>query len=169
MESKSRGSGVVAIGADHAGYRLKETLKVELTRKGFRIMDTGTDSEDSCDYPDFAAEVADAVRRGDAEKGVLVCGTGIGMAMAANKVPGVRAAVCNDAYCARYGRAHTDANVLTIGSRVVGESDARIILATFLDTGFEGDTEGGARHVRRLQKIEDLERKYGTKPTSRKD
>lgn len=163
MESKSRAMGIVAIGADHAGYRLKEQLKKQLSRMRMRIMDMGTDSEDSCDYPDFAAEVADAVRRGDAEKGVLVCGTGIGMSIAANKIPGIRAAVCNDEYCAKLSRAHTDANVLTIGARVVSEAEASAILESFLVTPFEGDSEAGSRHSRRLHKIQELERKYGGK------
>ena len=150
----------VALGCDHAGYRLKELLKVELEGMGFPVLDAGTESEESCDYPDFAVKAAEAVRSGRAGRGVLVCGTGIGMAIAANKVPGVRAAVCNDEYCARQARLHNDANVLSIGARVVEEDLAREILRIFMETGFKGDAAGGDRHLRRLEKIKEIERRY---------
>jgi ribose 5-phosphate isomerase B len=146
---------VIAIGSDHAGFRIKEIYKEELTRRGYDMLDMGTDSEESCDYPDFAQAVAEAVSVGDASKGVLVCGTGAGMAMAANKVPGVRAAVCNDPYTAQYCRLHNDANVLTLGARVVDEDEALRILGLFLDAGFEG-----GRHSARVEKIGEIERKY---------
>ena len=157
---REQGGRIVAIGSDHAGYHLKEILKEALVGIGYRVDDVGTDSEDSCDYPDFALKVAEAVGRGEAEKGVLVCATGIGMSMVANKVPGVRAAVCNDEYTARFSRLHNDANVLTMGARVVTEERARRILETFMATEFEGMGEAGARHLRRLGKIEDIQRKY---------
>lgn len=151
---------MVAIGSDHAGYRLKERLKAELIEAGLSVEDLGTLSEDACDYPDFAEKVAEAVASGTAARGVLVCGTGVGMAIAANKVPGVRAAVCNDTYCARQARLHNDANVLTIGARVVDEELASEITRIFMETGFEGDSQAGSRHSRRLSKIRDIERRY---------
>jgi ribose 5-phosphate isomerase B len=150
----------VAVGSDHAGYRLKERLKDELRRMGCEVSDIGTDSEESCDYPDFALAVAEAVSEGEASKGVLVCGTGAGMAMVANKVPGIRAAVCNEPYTAEYCRMHNDANVLTIGSRVLDPEAAVRILRIFMETGYEGERPDGARHVTRLEKIRDVERMY---------
>jgi len=165
MDSRKPDRGMAALGSDHAGYRLKEALKDELVKTGFRVLDTGTHSEEPCDYPDFGVRVAEAVSSGDADLGVLVCGTGIGMGMVANKVPGVRAAVCNDVQCAESGRSHNDANIITMGARVVSDRDARRILKAFLDTPYEGKGEGGARHARRLEKIRDIERRY----TGRKD
>ena len=154
------GEVVIALGSDHAGFLLKEELKGELRRLGYEVKDVGTDSEDSCDYPDFARQVAEAVGSGEASRGVLVCGTGVGMAMAANKIPNVRAAVCNDAFCARMSRAHNDANVLTIGARVVTPAAAKEILDTFLETPYEGAGAGGERHARRLSKLSRLEADY---------
>ncbi len=141
----------IAFGADHAGYRLKDHLAGILSRQGHEIEDLGPSCADSVDYPDFAATVAGKVAAGEAERGILVCGTGIGMAIAANKVGGVRAACCNDLFAARMSRAHNDANVLTLGERVVGTGLAEEIVRTFLDTPWE---EG--RHARRLDKIEAL-------------
>lgn len=153
---KAEDARPVAIGSDHAGYRLKELLKAELLEMGYRVRDFGTDSEESCDYPDFGLPVARAVAGGEASRGVLVCGTGAGMAMVANKVPGVRAAACNEPFTAGHCRMHNDANVMTIGARVV-EPDAAVgMLRLFMETGFEGD-----RHTRRLEKIEAVEREYG--------
>lgn len=149
---------IVAIGSDHAGFALKERFKSELAGAGHSVVDVGTDSEQSCDYPDFALPVARLVRDGDADRGVLVCGTGVGMSMVANKVTGIRAALCNDITCARMSRAHNDANVMTIGSRIVQADDAVPILQAFLETAFEGDGDSGARHTRRLQKLAEVER-----------
>lgn len=146
---------VVAVGSDHAGFRFKEKYKEELRRRGYEVLDMGTDSEESCDYPDFAQAVAEAVSEGKASRGVLVCGTGAGMAMVANKVPGVRAAACNDSYTAEYCRLHNDANIMTVGARVIDEAEAIRILWLFMDTGFEG-----GRHSARVEKIGDIERKY---------
>jgi len=151
---------LIAIGSDHAGFSLKENLKARLEGSGYRVWDVGTDSGASCDYPDFGLKVAEAVAGGQAASGVLVCGSGIGMAMVANKVPGVRAAVCNDLYCAEYGRRHNDANVLTIGARVVSADEAARIVDVFLETDFEGEGESGARHLRRIKKIRGVEVKY---------
>jgi ribose 5-phosphate isomerase B len=142
----------IAVGADHAGYRLKEHLARLLAREGHEVEDLGTSSADSVDYPDFAAVVSGKVAAGEAERGILVCGTGIGMAMAANKIRGVRAAACNELFSARMARAHNDANVLALGERVVGTGLAEEIVRTFLATPYED-----GRHARRLEKIRALE------------
>ena len=140
----------IAIGSDHAGFAMKEALKQYLTEKGYDVKDFGTDSEASCDYPDFAFAVADCVAAKEADKGVLVCGTGIGMSMAANKVRGIRAAVVGDAFSAEATRSHNDANILCLGARVTGPGLACKIAETFLETPFSGDE----RHVRRIRKFE---------------
>lgn len=142
----------VIIGADHAGYRAKEALKAELKNLGVDYEDVGADSEESSDYPDFAKRVADAVSGGQYERGLLVCGTGIGMAMAANKVRGIRAAVCHDVETARLSREHNDANVLTLGARVLSVEEMKEIVRTFLQTDFIG-----GRHERRVNKIRQIE------------
>ena len=139
---------VVALGADHAGFPLKEDLKTWLITHGYDLVDLGTQSADSVDYPDFALGVGSAITAGKADRGVLVCGTGIGMAMAANKVPGVRAAACSDAYTARMSREHNDANVLALGARITSREAAIEILEIWLDAEF-----AGGRHARRLEKI----------------
>ncbi len=142
----------LAIGSDLAGLVLKREVRRALDERQLAVEDFGTHSEDSVDYPDFAALVAQAVSRGDCALGVLVCGTGIGMSIAANKVRGVRAAVCTTEFEARMARAHNDANVLCLGSRVVGAGLATQIVEAFLDQRFEG-----GRHERRVQKIRDAE------------
>jgi ribose 5-phosphate isomerase B len=139
----------IAIGADHAGYELKEEVRRGLEEAGHEVRDLGTHSETSVDYPDFAVAVARAVASGEADRGILICGTGIGMAITANRVRGVRAASCSDCYSARMARAHNDANVLTFGARVVGPGLAGELVRAFLETGFEG-----GRHERRVEKIE---------------
>lgn len=143
----------IAMGADHAGYELKEKLKRRLLEQGFTVDDRGTISNDSVDYPDFAGEVGRAVAEGKADRGVLVCGSGIGMAVAANKIPGVRAANVTTVNEARLSREHNDLNVLTLGSRILREDEATRILETWLNTPF-----GGGRHQRRVDKISALER-----------
>lgn len=147
----------VALGADHAGYSLKEQVARWLGEAGHEVIDLGTDSEDRCDYPDFAFAVARAVGEGRAERGVLVCGSGIGMAMAANRVPGVRAAPCNDVYSATVTRTDNDANVLTMGARIVGPGLAKAILDAFMRTEF-----AGGRHARRIAKIAAFDDARGT-------
>ena len=142
----------VALGADHAGFELKEALSSYLTAAGHEVADLGTHSTQSTDYPDYAAAVGRAVSAGEAERGVLVCGTGIGMAIAANKVPGVRAANGYDLTSAHLARAHNDANVLTLGGRLLAAWKAQAILEEFLSTPFE---EG--RHRHRVGEIESLE------------
>lgn len=142
----------IAAGADHAGYEAKEHLKRFLAGRGHEVDDLGTHGSGSVDYPDFAARVAKAVARGEAQLGVLVCGSGIGMSIAANKVPGIRAAHCTDSYQARVARQHNDANVLCMGSRVSGPGVMEDTVASFLESAFEG-----GRHAARVEKIQRLE------------
>jgi ribose 5-phosphate isomerase B len=143
----------VAIGSDHAGYRLKEHLKGRLKERGHEVLDLGTDSEEPVDYPRFCAEVGRAVTGGRADRGIVLGGSGQGEQMAANKVHGVRAAVCNDLYTARLARAHNDANVLAMGARIVAPELATEIVDLWLATPFEG-----GRHVARLEQITAIER-----------
>ena len=147
----------IAIGADHAGFVLKESLKRTLIREGHEVVDFGTDSQDSCDYPDFAQGVGRAVAMGSFDRGVLVCSTGVGMLIAANKIEGVRAAPAESDEEVRLTREHNDANVLTFGAKFLDEQSAARMLGIFLNTGFEG-----GRHARRLAKIAQLERSYET-------
>ena len=142
----------IALGADHAGVGLKDALKPLLESRGVTIVDIGTHGGDSVDYPDFAALVSRAVTSGDADFGLLVCGSGIGMAIAANKLPGVRAAVATEVESARLSRSHNNANILALGARLTAEAQARDIVAAFLDTPYEG-----GRHQRRLDKITAME------------
>lgn len=151
----------IAIGSDHAGFKLKEALADHLKAKGFTLEDLGTYGEESCDYPDIARAVAETVSQGEADRGVLICGTGAGMAMVANKVPGIRAAVCNEPFTAEFCRLHNDANVIAIGSRIVDVETAEKVLDIFLSTGYEGDGDGGERHARRVAKIHEIEMLYG--------
>ena len=144
----------VALGADHAGWELKEALKAWLIDQGHQVLDFGTHSPDPVDYPDYAAQVAEAVAVGKVDRGVLLCGTGIGMAITANKVPGVRAAVCGDTFTARISREHNDVNVLCLGARLTGRDLAREILQIWLDSTFAGD-----RHARRVGKVTAMEQR----------
>lgn len=129
---------IVAVAADHAGFALKETLKRELAAGGFSVIDLGTDGPDSVDYPDYADRLADALRRGAAGRGVVVCGTGIGISIAANRHAHIRAALCHEPTSVRLAREHNDANVLALGARLIGEELARDCLRVFLATPFEG-------------------------------
>ena len=147
----------IALGADHAGFELKEALKAWLIDHGYQVLDYGTHSTESVDYPDYAAQVAEAVANQKVERGLLFCGTGLGMAMAANKVPGVRAALCPDLYTARMSREHNDANVLTLGGRLMGPEMALDILKLWIETEF-----AGGRHRRRVDKIGDIERLHAS-------
>jgi ribose 5-phosphate isomerase B len=149
----------IAIGADHAGYELKEKLKVELSQSGYEVADLGAHEYDALDdYPDFAKNVATAVAGGDAEKGIVVCGSGVGASVAANKVKGVRASIATDTYSARQGVEHDDLNVLAVGARVTGIEVVREIVRSFLEARFSGEE----RHVRRLQKVLDIEAKLSS-------
>lgn len=141
----------IAIGSDHAGFKLKEKIKGFLDELGYQYKDYGTDSEESVDYPDFAAKVAEVVSKGEFDRGILVCGTGIGMSIAANKFPNVRATLCYDTTTARLSREHNDANVLTLGGRLTDEKTAKEIVGIWLKTEFLGE-----RHARRVDKINRL-------------
>jgi ribose 5-phosphate isomerase B len=138
----------VAIGADHAGLRLKTLLIEELEKMGCEALDLGTNSPESVDYPDYAEAVAKALEDGEAARGILICGTGIGMSIAANRHPNIRAAVCHDVSSARLARQHNDANVLALGGRVTGDEVAKDCLRVFLNTAFEG-----GRHAHRVAKL----------------
>jgi ribose 5-phosphate isomerase B len=144
----------IAIGADHAGFELKNQLGESLRRVGHEVQDFGTQSAESADYPDYAGRVAEAVAAGAAERGLLVCGTGVGMSIAANKVNGIRAALGVTPEEVRLTRAHNDANILTLGARFTDPATARDLVQVFLDTPFEG-----GRHQRRIAKISQLEEK----------
>jgi ribose 5-phosphate isomerase B len=139
----------IALGADHAGWELKDAIRAWLVEHGHEVEDLGTDSSASVDYPDFACRVAHRIASGRAERGVLVCGTGVGMAITANRTPGVRAVNCIDSFTARMARSHNDANVLALGARVVGVGLALELLETFLAEPF-----AGGRHTRRVERIE---------------
>ena len=150
---------MIAIGSDHGGYELKQFLMKYLDEQGLAYKDFGTYSSESCDYPIYGEAVARAVAGGECEKGVIICGTGIGISIAANKVKGVRAALCGDCYSAEYTRRHNDANILALGARVVGSGLAMKILDTFLNTEFEGGRH--ARRVELISAIEERERACG--------
>lgn len=137
------------IATDHAGYALKAFVKEYIKSKGYEIIDLGTDSADSVDYPDFGKKCANAVIADKGSFGIIICGTGIGISIAANKVCGIRAALCHDAYTAKMSRAHNNANILAFGERVVGKGVVESIIDTFCETEFEG-----GRHARRVDKIE---------------
>ena len=142
---------MIAIGSDHGGFELKRKLMEHLSERGLEYKDFGTYSSASCDYPVYAKAVARAVASGECDRGILICGTGIGVSMTANKVHGIRAALCGDCFSAEATRQHNDANILCMGARVVGEGLALKIADTFLDTPFSNDE----RHIRRISMIED--------------
>jgi len=147
---------MIAIGSDHAGYSLKVEIVKYLKENGYEVKDFGThDGDKSVDYPDYGLAVAEAVKNGECEKGIIVCGTGIGISISANKVSGIRAAVCTDSYMAKMSREHNDANVLALGSRVVGVGLALDIVETWLKTEFLG-----GRHKTRVDKISEIEKKH---------
>ena len=141
---------MIAIGSDHGGYDIKESVIKHLKENGVEVKDVGCYAKESCDYPVFGHAVAKAVAEGKCEKGIVICTTGIGISMAANKVPGIRCALCSDAFSAKMTRLHNDANVLSMGAGIVGENLALEIVETFLNTAFSGD----ARHQRRVDLIE---------------
>ena len=143
---------MICIGSDQAGFPMKEMLRTYLAKKGFEVSDKGTFDTQPVDYPDYAARVADEVASGKAEFGIVVCGTGIGISMAANKIHGIRAALCTNTTMARLAREHNDANVLTMGARIIGDELARDIADAFLSAAFDGD-----RHTARVEKIMALE------------
>ncbi len=146
----------IAIACDHGGLNLKNAMKKYVESLGHETIDFGTYTKDSCDYPDFAAAAAEAVAGGECDRGIVVCSSGIGVSIVANKVPGVRCAHCHDLYCAKYTRLHNDANMIAFGEKVIGEGMMQELVYTFLNTEFEG----GERHERRVAKIKELEEKY---------
>jgi ribose 5-phosphate isomerase B len=144
----------VAIGSDHAGFELKEMISNIVKEMGNEVIDMGTGSSCSVDYPDYAEAVADAVSKGKVERGILICGTGIGMSIVANKFKNVRAALCNDLFTAKMSRLHNDANILCLGGKIIGKDLAKEIVHIWFSTHFEG-----GRHEKRLEKINLIERK----------
>ena len=142
----------IAIGSDHAGLELKNHIKGYLEEKGFEITDCGTYTSDSCNYPEFGEKVAMAVKSGEAEKGVLVCGTGVGISIAANKVKGIRAVVCSEPYSAEMAVRHNNANIVSFGARVIGQATAESIVDAFFNAEYEGE-----RHAKRVELIAEIE------------
>ncbi|MFD3158261.1 ribose 5-phosphate isomerase B [Haloimpatiens sp. FM7330] len=145
----------IAIGSDHGGFNLKQDIMKHLESKKIEVKDFGTYTNESCDYPDFAQKVAEEVAEQNFEFGILICGTGIGISISANKVPGIRAALCCDTFSAHACREHNNANILALGERVVGRGLALDIVDTFLNSEFEG-----GRHAKRVNKISEIEKKY---------
>lgn len=144
----------IAVGADHAGFPIKGLVLEIIQLKGHEALDLGTDSTESVDYPDFAEKVGRAIQQGDADRGILICGSGVGAAVAANKMIGIRAALCHDTYSAHQSVEHDDANVLALGTRIIGPELAAEIIHNFIDAEFSGEE----RHVRRLNKVLAIER-----------
>jgi ribose 5-phosphate isomerase B len=149
---------LIGIGSDHGGFYLKAEIIKFLTQNGYEVKDFGTCSNESVDYPDFGQAVAEAVSKGECDKGIVICGTGIGISIAANKVKGIRAALCTDSYMAKMSREHNDSNILALGERVLGLGAALDIVETWLDTKYVG-----GRHQLRLNKIAQIEEKYRNK------
>lgn len=143
----------IAIGADHAGYRLKDVIVPKLHEWGHEVVDVGCDCADSVDYPDYAVPVCDMVVKGEVDRGILICGTGIGMSIAANKTPGIRCALVHDLFSAKATREHNDSNVLSMGERIIGPGVAEEIVKVWLDTPFSGNE----RHWNRVRKVMDIE------------
>lgn len=146
---------IIAIGTDHGGYDLKESLLKYLKSKGYELIDCGTDSDESVDYPDYGLKVAEKIISNKAELGVLICTTGIGQSIVANKIPGIRAALCLNVDQAEHSRKHNDANVIVFGAKYTKEKEAKKIIDIWLDTAFEG-----GRHKIRVDKIKEIEKKY---------
>ena len=147
----------IVVGADHAGFKLKELIGAELRGSAHEVIDVGTDSDAPVDYPDYAEAVGKVILDGKADRGVLICGSGVGASVAANKLPGIRAALCHDTYSARQGVEHDDMNILVLGGRVIGAELARELVRAYLSAVFTNEE----RHRRRLEKIKALETRYG--------
>jgi len=145
----------IAIASDHAGFALKEEIGAQLRREGFLVLDLGTNTTEPVDYPDYSRAIGKAIQEGQAERGILVCGSGVGASVAANKMKGVRAGLCHDTYSAHQGVEHDDMNVLCLGARVIGTELARELVTSFLAARFSGEE----RHVRRLDKVKEIEAK----------
>jgi len=155
----------VVLGSDHAGFTLKQHLLEEVRRLGHEVLDVGTHGPEAVDYPDFALAVAEAIRGGRAERGVLLCGSGVGASVALNKVPGLRGAVCHDTYSAHQGVEHDDMNVLVLGARIVGPALADELVRAFLPARFTGEE----RHLRRLGKVQAIEKRFLRDPDAAKE
>jgi RpiB/LacA/LacB family sugar-phosphate isomerase len=155
----------IAIAADHAGFELKERVKTLLRELNYNVLDLGTGNTKPVDYPDYAEAVGVAVRDGQADRGILVCGSGVGASVAANKIPGVRAGLCHDHYSAHQGVEHDDMNVLVMGGRVIGQSVALELVRAFLDSNYTGED----RHQQRLAKVKAIEGRYAAKGTAIRD
>ena len=153
----------ITIGSDHAGFALKKVLIEHLQKNGHKLDDVGTDTIDPVDYPDYAEAVAQGVTQGRSERGILICGSGVGASVAANKVPGIRAAVCHDSYSAHQGVEHDDLNVLVLGSRVIADELAKDLCTIFLNARLTGEP----RHRRRLEKVFKIEQRYSTNPVAK--
>ena len=153
----------VTVGSDHAGFELKKILADYLRQSGHQVIDVGTNSTDPVDYPDFAEKVALSVLRRESERGVLICGSGVGASVAANKIPGIRAGLCHDGYSAHQGVEHDDMNVLVLGARVIGEALAKDLCTNFLNARFTNEE----RHRRRLNKIAAIEQRYAPEPAAK--
>ena len=155
ISSANVGSKLIVIGSDHGGFQTKEMLKKYLAEIGYRTLDIGTNSEDACDYPDYAYAVARVVAKGEAWRGIMIDATGVASSIVCNKVPGVRAAACFNEFVAKSSREHNDANVLTLGAKVLGTELIKSIVKVWLETWF-----GGGRHKKRVDKISDVEKRY---------
>lgn len=153
----------ITIGSDHAGFALKKVLFDHLRNSGHQLVDVGTDSTAPVDYPDYAEAVARGVQQGGSERGILICGSGVGASVAANKIPGIRAGLCHDSYSAHQGVEHDDMNVLVLGARVVGEELAKDLCTIFLNARFTNEE----RHRRRLAKIHNIEQRYSIDPATK--
>jgi len=153
----------ITIGSDHAGFELKKVLIEHLQKSGHQLVDVGTDSTAPVDYPDYAEAVARGVLQGGSERGILICGSGVGASVAANKIPGIRAGLCHDGYSAHQGVEHDDINVLVLGSRVIGPELAKDLCITFINARFTGEQ----RHRRRLEKIHLIERRYSAESVAK--
>ncbi len=146
---------IIGISSDHGGYELKESIYEHLKNKGYQIYNMGCFNKNSADYPDYALLMGESLRKGEIDLGILICGTGIGMSISANKIPGIRAALCHDTYMAKMAREHNDANILVLGGRTTGKNISLRITEVFMSTEF-----AGGRHKRRLDKIAEIEEKY---------
>lgn len=145
----------IAVGSDHAGFEMKEKIKPFLKKLGNEVSDFGTNNKEPVDYPDYALKVAEAVSRNEFERGILFCGTGLGMSIAANKIPGIRAVPCYDIEAAKLSREHNDANILAIGARLTDLEKAKNIIKVWLETNFLGE-----RHLKRIEKIKNIEKRF---------
>lgn len=147
----------IAVGTDHGGYHLKEIVIAVIREKGHEALDFGTDSEDRVDYPDFAEKVGRAIQTGKADRGIVICGSGVGGCIAANKMQGIYAAICHDVYSAKQGVEHDGMNVLCLGGRIVGTELVKVLVQSFLEGRFVGEDQGQERYKRRVEKVKKLE------------